>query len=78
MNQEKIGSFIVQKEKEKGITQVQLAQKLGITDKSVSKWECGKCLPDASLYAALCAELIYLPTNYLPDRTWTTGKKSSI
>lgn len=54
MNQEKIGRLIAECRKEKNITQVELANKLGVTDKSVSKWETGKCLPDVSLYKDLC------------------------
>ena len=54
MNQEKIGSLIAECRKDKKITQVELADKLGVTDKSVSKWENGKCLPDVSLYKDLC------------------------
>ena len=42
MDQEKIGKFIAECRKEKGLTQVQLAEKLGTTDKSISKWENGK------------------------------------
>lgn len=54
MNQEKIGKFIAKCRKEKKLTQVQLAEQLGTTDKSVSKWENGVCLPDSSLYEPLC------------------------
>lgn len=54
MNQEKIGKFIAECRKEKGLTQVQLAEQLGTTDKSVSKWENGICLPDSSQYEPLC------------------------
>ena len=57
MNQEKIGKFIAKSRKKKNMTQEQLAQKLGITAKAVSKWECGKGLPDVSLYEPLCKEL---------------------
>ena len=57
MNQEKIGKFIAKCRKEKKLTQEQLAEKLGITYKAVSKWECGKGLPDVSLYQAICKEL---------------------
>ena len=42
MNQEKIGKFIAKERKAKSLTQRQLAEKLGISDKTVSKWECGK------------------------------------
>ncbi|NYB74996.1 helix-turn-helix transcriptional regulator [Sedimentibacter hydroxybenzoicus DSM 7310] len=54
MNQEKIGNFIASCRKEQGMTQVQFAEKLGITNKSVSKWETGRCLPDASLFKDIC------------------------
>ena len=54
MNQIKIGKFIAQCRKEKNLTQEQLAEILNTTNKSVSKWENGKCLPDSSLYEPLC------------------------
>ena len=54
MNQEKIGKFIANCRKEQNLTQEQLAEKLGITYKAVSKWECGKGLPDASIMMELC------------------------
>lgn len=54
MNQVKIGKFIASKRKEQGLTQLQLAKKLCITDRAVSKWETGKSLPDASLMPELC------------------------
>lgn len=54
MNQEKIGSFIAQCRKEKNLTQSQLAEKLNMSDKSVSKWETGKGMPDSSIMIELC------------------------
>lgn len=54
MEQVKIGKFIASKRKEQGLTQLQLAEKLCITDRAVSKWETGKSLPDASLMPELC------------------------
>lgn len=57
MDQEKIGEFISEKRKEKGLTQAELAEKLGITDRAVSKWERGKSLPDASIMLELCSIL---------------------
>lgn len=54
MNQERIGQFIALRRKEKKLTQSDLAEKLGITNRSVSKWETGKCLPDISLFNPLC------------------------
>lgn len=54
MNQEKIGKYIAIKRKEKNLTQEEFAVKLGITFKAVSKWECGKGLPDVSLFNEIC------------------------
>lgn len=54
MNLVKIGRYIAEKRKSLGLTQRQLAEKLGKSDKSVSKWERGICLPDVSLYLELC------------------------
>ncbi len=54
MNQEKIGKFIAERRKMAGLTQMQLAEKLGITDRAVSKWETGKSLPDSSIMLDLC------------------------
>lgn len=50
----KIGKYIAGKRKDLGMTQKQLAEKLGMSDKSVSKWERGVCLPDVSVYSELC------------------------
>ena len=50
----KIGKYIAEKRKEKGMTQKQLAEKLNMSDKSVSKWERGICLPDAAVYMEIC------------------------
>ena len=54
MNQIEIGKFIAECRKSKNMTQTQLAEVLNVTNKSVSKWENGSCLPDASLYEPLC------------------------
>lgn len=54
MNQEAIGKFISACRKEKGLTQMQLAEKLNITNRAVSKWETGKSCPDASIMLKLC------------------------
>lgn len=54
MNQVKIGAFIASQRKEKGLTQAILAERLGITDRAVSKWERGKGLPDVSIMTTLC------------------------
>nr|WP_300839351.1 ATP-binding cassette domain-containing protein [uncultured Acetatifactor sp.] len=57
MNQIKIGAFISERRKAKGWTQSQLAEKLEITDKAVSKWETGRSMPDLSLFMPLCTLL---------------------
>ena len=54
MDQIKIGRFISKKRKEKNITQSELAEKLGISDRAVSKWENGLCMPDAGNIPELC------------------------
>ncbi|MCR4688205.1 MAG: helix-turn-helix domain-containing protein [Saccharofermentans sp.] len=64
MDQEKIGKFISTCRKDKGLTQMQLADKLGITDRAVSKWETGKSLPDASIMIELC-EILNINVNEL-------------
>ncbi len=57
MDQKKIGKYIADKRKALGMTQVSLAEKLDVSDKSVSKWERGVCLPDVSKYQELCDTL---------------------
>ena len=64
MNQGKIGKFISDCRKEKQLTQEQLAVQLGVTSKSISKWENGNCLPDASKYKSLC-EILGITVNDL-------------
>ena len=54
MNQIKIGRFIAECRKKVNLTQMQLAEKLGITDKAVSKWERGVAMPDTSIMLELC------------------------
>lgn len=57
MDQVKIGKFLSDERKEKGYTQKQLSELLGISDKTISKWECGNGFPEASLLLPLCNEL---------------------
>lgn len=64
MNQIKIGEFISSQRKIRNLTQAVLAEKLGITDRAVSKWERGKGLPDASLMVDLC-EILGITVNEL-------------
>lgn len=54
MDQQKIGRFIAECRKKQGLTQMQLAEKLNITDRAVSKWETGRSLPDSALMMELC------------------------
>ena len=54
MNQEKIGKFIAECRKEKNLTQSELAEKLNISNKAISKWETGKGMPDSSIMLELC------------------------
>lgn len=64
MNQTEIGKFIAKCRKEKKLTQVQLAEKLNITDRAVSKWETGKNMPDSSIMLELC-EILGITVNEL-------------
>lgn len=64
MNQEKIGKFILECRKKKNLTQSELAEKLGVTDKSVSNWENGRNMPDLSLFKPLC-EILDISVNDL-------------
>ncbi|MBR2133621.1 MAG: helix-turn-helix domain-containing protein [Eubacterium sp.] len=64
MDQIKIGKFISDLRKEKGLTQAQLSEKLGITDRAVSKWETGRSMPDASIMLELC-EILGISVNEL-------------
>ena len=57
MDQGKIGRFIAARRKEQGLTQLQLGEQLGITDRAVSKWETGRAMPDCGLIPDLCAIL---------------------
>lgn len=54
MDQVKIGKFIAECRKNKNLTQLQMAEKLGISDRAISKWENGKCMPDISLLKDIC------------------------
>lgn len=57
MTNERIGAFIAATRKEKKLTQEQLAERLGVSNRSVSRWETGKTLPDLSLMQSICEEL---------------------
>ena len=64
MDQIKIGKFIQEKRKEKIITQQELAEKLYISDRAISKWENGICMPDANNITELC-EILDITINDL-------------
>ena len=64
MDQIKIGKFIAECRKEKNLTQMQLAEKLNITDRAISKWECGKAMPDTSIMLELC-DILSISVNEL-------------
>ena len=57
MNQKKIGKFIQDRRKEKELTQVDLAERLGVSNRTISKWENGNSMPDYSIFQDLCGEL---------------------
>lgn len=57
MEQAKVGKFIAECRKNKNMTQAELAEKLNITDRAISKWETGKGMPDSSIMLELCNEL---------------------
>ena len=57
MDQIKIGRFIAERRKQNGLTQIQLAEKLNVTDRAVSKWENGRSMPDSSIMLDLCRAL---------------------
>ena len=57
MNQMKIGEFIAKCRQEKKLSQTELANEIGVTNKAISKWENGRCLPDVSLFKPLCKNL---------------------
>ena len=64
MNQIKIGRFIAECRKKENLTQMQLAKKLGITDKAISKWERGVAMPDTSIMLELC-DILCISVNEL-------------
>ena len=57
MNQEKIGKFIADLRKERNLLQKDLAEKLGVDNRTISRWETGRCMPDLSMFPILSKEL---------------------
>ena len=76
MDQQKIGGFISRCSKEKGLTQAQLAETLNVSDKSISRWENGKTMPDLSLYEPLCQALDIQISELLYARKMTNKEKA--
>lgn len=64
MDQNKIGKFIAEMRKEQNLTQIDLAEQLGISNKTISKWECGNGMPDYSVMETLC-EILKININEL-------------
>lgn len=64
MDQIKVGRFIAERRKKKGLTQMQLAEMLNITDRAVSKWETGRTMPDSSIMIELC-DILEISVNEL-------------
>ena len=84
MNQECIGAFISEMRKEQGMTQEQLAERLGVSQKSISRWENGKTMPDLSLYEPLCealgvqiSELLYAKRMSIDEKA-VQGEKTAL
>lgn len=74
MNQVKIGSFIAERRRARGLTQMQLGEMLGITDRAISKWECGRAMPDSQLMLELCDILGISVTDLLNGEVVTMKK----
>ncbi len=83
MDQEKIGKFIAEVRKQRGLTQKELAEKVGISDKTVSKWECGNSIPDISYLESLCDSLDIkvnelLSGEHLSDKSYSEKAEENI
>ena len=72
MDQIKIGKFIAECRKNQGMTQMQLAERLNITDRAVSKWETGRAMPDSSIMLELC-DVLKINVNDLLSGEITTA-----
>lgn len=76
MEHEKIGKFIFEIRKQKGLTQKELAEKIGVSDKTISKWECGNSIPDTTYLESLCNSLD-ISVNELLSGQCLTGENYS-
>lgn len=77
MDKQKIGAFISSCRKKNGLTQAQLAEILGVSDKSISRWENGKTMPDLSLYEPLCQALDIQISELLYAKKMTDNEKNA-
>ena len=75
MDLKQTGLFIREQRKAKKLTQVQLALKLNVSEKTISKWECGKGFPDTSLILPLCTELGISANELLSAKKLPTEKE---
>ncbi|MDD3341592.1 MAG: helix-turn-helix transcriptional regulator [Bacilli bacterium] len=78
MNQQKIGNFIAVCRKQRNMTQEQLAEKLNVSNKTISRWETGRCLPDPSLYELLCTNLEVSLTELFEGRKLNIQEQTKI
>ena len=69
------GKFIAERRKEKGFTQVKLAEKLNVSEKTISKWECGNGFPDTTLILPLCEALEISANELLSAKLLPTEKE---
>ena len=77
MNQEKIGAFLAECRKQKNLTQEQLSEILGVSSKSVSRWENGKTLPDYTVLDSLCKALGISVNEFYYGEKQTEDRKST-
>ena len=77
MNQQAIGQFIATKRREQNLTQEQLAEKIGVSNKTVSKWETGKSMPDYSVVEVLCEVLNISASELIAGKEKDFGTNSS-
>ena len=78
MDQQKVGRHLAEKRKEKSLTQAQLAETLGVSDRSVSRWENGVTMPDVSLFLPLCTALDMTVDEFLSGESVSPQAQSQV
>ena len=78
MDQQKVGRHLAEKRKEKALTQAQLAEMLGVSDRSVSRWENGVTMPDVSLFLPLCTALDMTVDEFLSGESASPQAQSQV